>query len=75
VSSDPYSLTRQAVEKHSGFTCHALRRAFAVRWLAGGGSESGLMRIAGWSSSEMIRTYVRARADELAQDEMRRLLA
>jgi integrase len=75
ASSDPYSLTRQAVEKHSDFTCHALRRAFAVRWLAAGGSETGLMRLAGWNTSEMVRVYTRARADELAQDEMRRLLS
>jgi integrase len=71
------SLVRQVVETHSRgvYTPHALRRAFAVRWLAKGGSESGLMRICGWSSSEMIRVYVRAQADQLAHDEFRRLVA
>ena len=52
---------------------HAFRRAFAVRWLSNGGSELGLMRTAGWSSREMIAVYTAANADQLAQDEMRRL--
>ena len=74
---DPYQLVRRAVRQHSKgtLTPHALRRAFAVRWLSKGGSETSLMRIAGWSSLIMIRTYIAARADVIASDEMRRLFA
>ena len=37
---DPYSLVRQAVKRHSRgqLSPHAIRRAFAVRWLTNGGS-------------------------------------
>ena len=75
ASSDPYSLVAAVVRRHSEgqLTPHAFRRAFAVRWLAGGGSELGLMRVAGWSNREMISLYTAARADELAHAEMRRL--
>jgi integrase len=71
------ALVRQVVKVHSKgrYTPHALRRAFAVRWLAKGGSESGLMRICGWSTSEMVRVYARAHADQLAHDEYRRLVS
>ena len=72
---DPYSLINATVQRLSGGTlrAHALRRAFACRWLARGGSELGLQRIAGWTSLVMVRTYTRARADDLAHEEMRRL--
>ena len=73
---DPYQLVRQVVRRHSKgtLTPHSLRRAFAVRWLARGGSETGLMRVAGWSSLVMVQTYVRAQSDVLAADEMRKLM-
>jgi len=74
--TDPYSLIRAAVRRHgNGLTPHTLRRAFAVSWLARGGSETSLMRICGWSSRDMIAIYVRASADTLAADEFRRLMA
>jgi integrase/recombinase XerC len=75
-STDPASLVRAVVRRYSEgtLTPHSLRRAFAVRWLANGGTEVGLMRIAGWSSKDMIAVYSAASAQELAQDEMRRLL-
>jgi integrase len=71
------ALVRAVVERHSRrmYTAHSLRRSFAVRWLAKGGSESGLMRICGWSTSEMVRVYIRSQADRLAHDEYRRLVA
>jgi integrase len=74
---DPYQLVRQVVRRHSKgtLTPHSLRRAFAVRWLARGGSETGLMRVAGWSSLVMVQTYVRAQSDVLAADEMRRIMS
>lgn len=73
---DPYVLVTHVVKKHSRghLTPHSLRRAFAVSWLARGGSESGLMRVAGWSSGAMIRRYIAARASELAHDEYRKLM-
>ena len=74
---DPYSLVNAACLRHSGGTLrpHALRRAFACTWLERGGSEIGLMRVAGWKSLAMVKRYTAANADVLAADEMRRLFA
>ena len=76
-SHDPYSLMVAVCKRHSNgvVTPHMMRRRFAVTWLAKGGSESGLMRICGWSSTAMVRLYVAARADDLAHAEMRKLLS
>jgi site-specific recombinase XerD len=54
---------------------HDFRRTFAVRWMADGGTETGLMRIAGWSDTAMIRRYTQAVATNLAIDEARRIQA
>ena len=56
-----------------GFRPHRLRHTAAHRWLAAGGSESGLMAIAGWTRTDMLVRYTRARASERAADEARRL--
>ena len=56
-----------------GFRPHRLRHTAAHRWLAAGGSESGLMAIAGWTRSDMLVRYTRARASERAAEEARRL--
>ena len=56
-----------------GFRPHRLRHTAAHRWLAAGGSESGLMAIAGWTRTEMLIRYTRARASERAAAEARRL--
>ncbi len=56
-----------------GFRPHRLRHTAAHRWLAAGGSESGLMAIAGWTCTDMLVRYTRARASERAADEARRL--
>lgn len=45
----------------------------AHRWLAKGGSESGLMAIAGWTRTDMLVRYTRARASERAAQEAQRL--
>jgi site-specific recombinase XerD len=55
------------------FRPHRLRHTAAHRWLAAGGSESGLMAIAGWTRTDMLVRYTRARASERAADEARRL--
>jgi integrase len=56
-----------------GFHPHKLRHTAAHRWLAKGGSESGLMAMAGWTRTDMLIRYTRATAAERAADEARRL--
>jgi len=56
-----------------GFRPHRLRHTAAHRWLAQGGSESGLMAIAGWTRTDMLVRYTRARASERAAQEAWRL--
>jgi site-specific recombinase XerD len=57
----------------TGFHLHLLRNTAATRWLAAGGSEGGLMAVAGWSSREMLDRYTRASASDRAAAEARRL--
>jgi len=45
---------------------HRFRHTFADDWLEAGGDAGDLMRIAGWSSWEMVRRYGRAAADRRA---------
>lgn len=54
------------------FRPHRLRHTAAHRWLAAGGSESGLMAIAGWTRTDMLVRYTRAGASERAAAEARR---
>ena len=56
-----------------GFHPHKLRHTAAHRWLAKGGSETGLMAMAGWTRTDMLVRYTRARASERAAHEARRL--
>lgn len=55
------------------FHPHRLRHTAAHRWLAAGGSDSGLMAVAGWSQPQMLQRYTRARASERAAAEARSL--
>ena len=55
------------------FHPHLLRHTAAHRWLAAGGSEGGLMGVAGWSRPDMLMRYTRARAEHRAAEEARRL--
>ncbi|MCR6494233.1 tyrosine-type recombinase/integrase [Cellulomonas sp. P24] len=57
----------------TGFHPHLLRHTAAHRWLAAGGSEGGLMAVAGWSQPDMLMRYTRARASERAATEARDL--
>lgn len=50
-----------------------LRHTAATRWLAAGGSEGGLMAVAGWARRDMIDRYTAATASERAATEARGL--
>lgn len=52
---------------------HLLRHTAAHRWLAAGGSEQGLMTVAGWETPDMLQRYTRARASDRAVTEARQL--
>lgn len=68
------SLNRRAARAGvENFRPHRLRHTAAHRWLAAGGSETGLMAMAGWTRSEMLIRYTRARAGERAAEEAWRL--
>ena len=55
------------------FHPHKLRHTAAHRWLAAGGSEGGLMAVAGWTRPDMLMRYTQARAAERAAAEAREL--
>ena len=55
------------------FHPHLMRHTAASRWLAAGGSEGGLMAVAGWSNRSMLDRYVASTAAERAAEEARRL--
>ena len=57
----------------TNFHPHLLRHTAASRWLAAGGSEGGLMAVAGWSTRGMIDRYTRSTASDRAADESSRL--
>lgn len=56
-----------------GFHPHRLRHTAAHRWLAAGGSEGGLMAVAGWTRPDMLLRYTKAQAEKRAADEARKL--
>ncbi|QCY47527.1 Hypothetical protein GcLGCM259_1809 [Glutamicibacter creatinolyticus] len=74
-----YDALHKALEKRAAiagidrFHPHLLRHTAAHRWLAAGGSEGGLMAVAGWTRPDMLQRYTKARAADRAAAEARNL--
>ena len=51
---------------------HMFRHSFAHQWLAQGGNEGDLQRIAGWASPQMLQRYGKSAADQRARENYRK---
>lgn len=75
VDGIKYMLRRRGQQAGVSGSLHAhrFRHDFSHRWQDAGGSEHGLMLIAGWSSTKMPRHYGKQAAARRALDEQARL--
>ena len=64
---------RAALAGLENFHPHLLRHTGAARWLDAGGSEGGLMAVAGWTRRDMLDRYVKSTSERRAAEEARRL--
>lgn len=55
------------------FHLHEFRQSFAHTWLAAGGQENDLMRLAGWKSRQMVGRYAASADYERARDAHQRM--
>ncbi len=52
---------------------HRFRHTFAHAWLASGGTEGDMMRLAGWNSRSTLSRYGASATDERARAAQRKL--